>query len=51
MFLTQFLKKGFTFGVDLKGVGISLVDNEPKEIIYLSIYKLSFMIEKVRVTN
>ena len=25
---------------------MSLVDNEPKEIIYLSIYKLNFLSEK-----
>lgn len=47
MFLTKFLKKGYTFGIDLKGVGISLIDNEPKELIYMSIYNLNFIIDKV----
>jgi hypothetical protein len=26
--------------VDLKGLGVSLIDNEPKEMLFLSIYKI-----------
>lgn len=41
------MKKESKFNIDLKGIGISLIDNEPKEILYVSIYKLNFMIDKV----
>lgn len=51
MFLAGFLKKGFSFIVDLKGIGLSLIDNEPKEIIYFCIYRLNFLIEKVFMFN
>jgi len=33
----------------MKGIGVSLVDNEPKEILFVSVHKLSFLIEKVRL--
>ena len=33
--------------MEFKGFGLSLVDNEPKEIIYMSIHKLNFVIEKL----
>ena len=26
--------------IDMKGMGISFVDNEPKELMYISFYKL-----------
>lgn len=42
------MKKESKFSFDMKGIGISLIDNEPREILYLSIYKLNFMIEKVK---
>ena len=48
MFLSKFLKKGSLFSMEFKGFGLSLVDNEPKEIIYMSIHKLNFVIEKVK---
>ncbi len=46
MLLYSMMKKESKFLVDLKGLGISLIDNEPKELLYLSIYKMQFMQEK-----
>ncbi len=40
------MKKESKFKVEMKGIGISLIDNEPKEVLFFSIYKLSFLIEK-----
>ena len=40
------MKKESKLRVELKGLGISLIDNEPKEVLYLSIYKMQFMLEK-----
>ena len=31
----------------MKGFGFSLIDNEPKELIYMSIYKFNFTFENV----
>jgi hypothetical protein len=45
--LAKFLKTGYKYSIDLKGLGLSLVDNEPKEIMYLSVYKINFKISKV----
>lgn len=47
LFLQKFLQTGYKFAVNFKGVGISLIDNEPKEIIYISVYSMQFMIEQV----
>jgi hypothetical protein len=41
------MKKESKFCVEMKGLGVSLIDNEPKEVMFLSVYKLSFHIEKV----
>jgi hypothetical protein len=46
MMLSSMMKKESKFKVDLKGLGISLIDNEPKEMLYISIYKMQFMLEK-----
>jgi hypothetical protein len=46
MLLYSMMKKESKFLVDLKGLGISLIDNEPKELLYISIYKMQFMQEK-----
>jgi hypothetical protein len=40
MLLKNMMKKESKFIVDLKGLGVSLIDNEPKEMLYLSIYKM-----------
>ena len=47
MMLSTMMKKESKFKIDLKGLGLSLIDNEPKEVLFLSVYKMSFMIEKV----
>ena len=31
---------GLKLNIDLKGLGVSIVDKEPKEIMYLSIYRI-----------
>ena len=46
MMLASMMKKESKFNVSLQGIGVSLIDNEPKEVLYISIYKLSFLIEK-----
>jgi hypothetical protein len=46
MMLAMYMKQGSKFTVDLKGFGLSLVDSEPRELIYLSVYKLYFSMEK-----
>jgi hypothetical protein len=46
MMLSSMMKKESKFKVDLKGLGLSLIDNEPKEMLYISIYKMQFMLEK-----
>ena len=33
-------KNAFKANLDLRGVGISIVDKEPKEILYISIFKI-----------
>ena len=48
MMLQSMMKKESKFNVNIKGVGISLIDNEPKELLYISIYKLNFLIEQVK---
>lgn len=41
LMLVKGLKKAqLSASLDLKGVGISIVDKEPKEIIYLSLYRI-----------
>jgi len=47
--LSNMMKKESTFNVNLKGLGVSLVNNEPQEILYLSIYKINFMLKNVRL--
>ena len=32
---------GINANIDIKGLGISIIDEEPKELIYLSIYKIN----------
>jgi hypothetical protein len=49
MMLSNMIKKESTFNVNLKGLGVSLVNNEPQEILYLSIYKINFMLKNVRL--
>jgi hypothetical protein len=48
MMLQSMLKKESKLKIEMKGLGISLIDNEPKEVMFLSVYKLAFMIETVR---
>ncbi len=48
MMLSSMMKKESKFKIEMKGIGLSLIDNEPKEVLFLSVYKFSFMIEKVR---
>jgi hypothetical protein len=45
MMLQSMMKKESKLKVEMKGLGISLIDNEPKEILYLSIYKMQFLLE------
>lgn len=45
--LSNMMKKESKFRVEMKGLGLSLIDNEPKEVLFLSVYKLSFHIEMV----
>lgn len=47
MMLQSMLKKESKFELTMKGVGLSLIDNEPKEILFVSIYKLHFIREIV----
>lgn len=47
MMLSRMMKKESKFQLEMKGVGLSLIDNEPKEILYISIYKFSFLREIV----
>ena len=47
MMLSTMMKKESKFRVEMKGLGVSLIDNEPKEVLFLSVYKLSFLLEKV----
>lgn len=35
----------------LKGIGISFVDSEPKEVLYMSIYKIEFDILRITDTD
>jgi hypothetical protein len=44
-------QEGMAINLDLKGIGISIVDEEPKEILYLSIYQIlvSWINEKIRL--
>lgn len=35
----------------LKGIGVSFVDSEPKEVLYMSIYKIELNVEKVTDTD
>ena len=46
MMLSSMMKKESKFQFVMKGLGVSLVDNEPKEVLFFSIYKLTFLIEK-----
>jgi hypothetical protein len=45
------MKKESKFRVEMKGLGVSLIDNEPKEVLFLSVYKLSFHIENVSLVR
>ena len=47
MMLQSMMKKESKLIFNIKGIGISLIDNEPKEILFVSVYKISFLIEKV----
>lgn len=49
MLLSSMMKKESKMMVNLRGLGVSLIDNEPKEILYLSVYKLSFLKETVSI--
>ena len=51
MMLQSMMKKESKLKVELKGLGLSLIDNEPKEVLFLSVYKLSFMIETVTLIS
>jgi hypothetical protein len=51
MMLSSMMKKESKFCVEMKGLGLSLIDNEPKEVLFLSVYKLSFHIEKVSLAR
>lgn len=44
-------QEGMAIYLDLKGIGVSIVDDEPKEILYLSIYQIlvSWVSEKIRL--
>lgn len=33
--------------MNLKGVGISFVDSEPKEVLYMSIYKIELDFQRI----
>lgn len=46
MMLSSMMKQESKIKMDMKGIGISLIDNEPKEVLFVSVYKLSFLIEK-----
>ena len=39
------LKQGFKYTLNFKGFGVSLIDNEPKELIYMSVYKVVIVLE------
>lgn len=45
--LKSMMKQESKISFNMKGVGISLIDNEPKEILFVSVYKLAFSIAKV----
>lgn len=32
--------------LDLRGLGISIVDKEPKEVLYISLYRIRFKVEQ-----
>jgi hypothetical protein len=51
MMLSSMMKKESKFRVEMKGLGVSLIDNEPKEVLFLSVYKLSFHIENVSLAR
>ena len=43
MMLAQFLKSGFKYTMEFKGFGFSLIDNQPRELIYMSVYRFNFV--------
>jgi hypothetical protein len=47
----QISKQEQQIHINLKGIGISFVDSEPKEVLYISIYKINFEIKKITDTD
>jgi hypothetical protein len=50
MMVKSMMKQESKISFNIKGVGVSLIDNEPKEILFVSVYKLAFSISKVSPT-
>jgi len=49
MLVSKKNKTGMKANLDLRGVGISIVDKEPKEVLYISIFKIVAKIEQETV--
>ncbi len=47
MMLQTMMKKESNMSFNMKGIGVSFIDNEPKEIFFVSVHKISFLIKKV----
>lgn len=51
MMVKNMMRQESKISFNMKGIGISLIDNEPKEILFVSVYKLVISITKARPQN